>query len=1050
AVRLWDAGTGALVRALDEAAKKEDVRVIAFSPDGRTLAASSDKLKLWDVATGRLVRDFEEDVYAVAFSPDGKLVAGVTLGRAVKLWEAGTGRLARALEANAYLSPEAISFSPDGATLAVVTYDGSVDLWDMARASVRRTLKSPDYREGMDIVRFSPDGGRLFVSNAPHIGRIQRSLDLWDVAANEIVTKIDGRNIIIDSVAFSPDGKTFIAVGSGERSGQHLIRLWDAASGEVVRRFGTWQGGVTSLAVNAERKSVVMAAEKAPTKFYDLGAGPICALERTRELRSVAFGPEGRTVVLGDPSNSSLSFWDAGDCRRIGEFAERRFAFSHDGKAIAEWHRSKAVNLYDAARLRVTLSLRGHAGDIEDFAFSPDGRHGASASIDGTARLWELGTGQSLRAFEGHAGGATAVAFSADNRVLATAGRDGAVKLWDAATGRPLHTLAGHTRAVAALAFDSTGKLFASCDVEGGVRLWDAKSGAALRTLGSFPRGARTVFFGPDGKTVAALGLEPNEYGNAPADLTVFKLWDAATGRLILDLKGLEVKSASFSRGGRAVLVAAGLPYKGTTTKVYSAATGEVLADVIGFGDGSWVVVTPEGFFDGPPAAWNQIAWRFAGNRIAPVEIFFNEFYRPGLLAEVLDGAPPKAPRAFAQLDRRQPRLRLSRADAAKPGDEIKTRTLKVKIDIDEAPAGGRDVRLFRNGSLVRVWRGDVLKGRAAALETEITVEAGENVLTAYAFNNDDIKSADATLELKGASALARKGVARLVAVGVNAYANPRYDLKYAVADAVAFGEEFKRQQERLGRYERVEVKTLTDRQATKAGILRALEELSAVAEPEDAVVVFFAGHGTARDSRFYLLPHDLGYAGAPSALDRAGLEAMLAHGVSDRELERAFEKIDAARLLFVIDACNSGQALEAAERRRGPMNSKGLAQLAYEKGMYILTASQSYEAAQEASQLGHGLLTYALVEEGLKRAAADTEPKDGTVHVKEWLDFAARRVPEIQLEEMSRAATSGRDLSFAEEERGITLARRQGQRPRLYYRRELEARPLVVAKTRN
>ncbi len=358
-------------------------------------------------------------------------------------------------------------------------------------------------------------------------------------------------------------------------------------------------------------------------------------------------------------------------------------------------------------------------------------------------------------------------------------------------------------------------------------------------------------------------------------------------------------------------------------------------------------------------------------------------------------------------------------------------------------------MRLFRNGSLVRVWRGDVLKGRAAALETEITVEAGENVLTAYAFNNDDIKSADATLELKGASALARKGVARLVAVGVNAYANPRYDLKYAVADAVTFGEEFKRQQERLGRYERVEVKTLTDRQATKAGILRALEELSAVAEPEDAVVVFFAGHGTARDNRFYLLPHDLGYAGAPSALDRAGLEAMLAHGVSDRELERAFEKIDAARILFVIDACNSGQALEAAERRRGPMNSKGLAQLAYEKGMYILTASQSYEAAQEASQLGHGLLTYALVEEGLKRAAADTEPKDGTVHVKEWLDFAARRVPEIQLEEMSRAATSGRDLSFAEEERGITLARRQGQRPRLYYRRELEAHPLVVAKTR-
>lgn len=51
-------------------------------------------------------------------------------------------------------------------------------------------------------------------------------------------------------------------------------------------------------------------------------------------------------------------------------------------------------------------------------------------------------------------------------------------------------------------------------------------------------------------------------------------------------------------------------------------------------------------------------------------------------------------------------------------------------------------------------------------------------------------------------------------------------------------------------------------------------------------------------------------------------------------------------------------------------MNSKGLAQLAYEKGMYILTAAQSYQAALEAAQLGHGYLTYALVEEGLKATA--------------------------------------------------------------------------------
>lgn len=64
-------------------------------------------------------------------------------------------------------------------------------------------------------------------------------------------------------------------------------------------------------------------------------------------------------------------------------------------------------------------------------------------------------------------------------------------------------------------------------------------------------------------------------------------------------------------------------------------------------------------------------------------------------------------------------------------------------------------------------------------------------------------------------------------------------------------------------------------------------------------------------------------------------------HSISDEELEGAIENIDAEQLLLVIDACNSGQALEAEEKLRGPMNSKGLAQLAYEKGIYILTATK-------------------------------------------------------------------------------------------------------------
>jgi hypothetical protein len=390
-----------------------------------------------------------------------------------------------------------------------------------------------------------------------------------------------------------------------------------------------------------------------------------------------------------------------------------------------------------------------------------------------------------------------------------------------------------------------------------------------------------------------------------------------------------------------------------------------------------------------------------------------------------------------------------------------------VKINIAEAPAGARDLRLFRNGSLVKVWRGDVLKGQpTATLETTVSVVAGPNNLTAYAFNRDNVKSSDATLSLNGADSLKRAGTLHLIVAGVNKYANTAYDLKYAVADGEAFAAEVERQQRKVGQYTQIEVTKLFDQQATKSNLIYALGRLAgatnakvpegapaelqkiAATHPEDAVIVYFAGHGTAQEQRFYLIPHDLGYQGKRTELTETGLREILSHSISDLELEQTFESIDAGTMLMVVDACNSGQALEAEEKRRGPMNSKGLAQLAYEKGMYILTAAQSYQAALEAEQLGHGYLTFALVEEGLKTTKADDEPADGEVLLREWLNYATERVPEMQEDKMRSARGLRVDIAFVEgEEKVPEVDKRNVQRPRVFYRREVESQPLIVAK---
>jgi uncharacterized caspase-like protein len=155
-------------------------------------------------------------------------------------------------------------------------------------------------------------------------------------------------------------------------------------------------------------------------------------------------------------------------------------------------------------------------------------------------------------------------------------------------------------------------------------------------------------------------------------------------------------------------------------------------------------------------------------------------------------------------------------------------------------------------------------------------------------------------------------------------------------------------------------VELLKDRAATREEI-GAIHTIAEQTRAHDAVVIFYAGHSMALGDRFYLLPTD---AKVPSACAPSG-------AICDLDLEAALDGVDAAHIVFILDSCNSGKIMDARDRR-GLLNSRGLARLTYDKAMWALTASQSLEEGREEMGVGHGLLTYALMEEEIMRWEAD------------------------------------------------------------------------------
>jgi WD40 repeat protein len=1121
-----------------ESGHHKPVMSIAFGPDSQWLVSASQDttLKLWDLATGRELREFAGHrgmVWKTALTPDGKVLVSAATDGSVKLWDVETGRELRSLSGRSPVWSLAVSL--DGGTIAAGSKDGIIRVWPTSTTKKVKTL-----REAMEVngLTFSSDGEWLAAA-------VGKSVDIWKISKGEKIQVLEGHQNIVMAVTTTRDGRW---LASSDLDGS--VKLWDTNTWREIRAWAPSPGQAAFALSFSPDGSFLAAVVGKNIEIWEASTGRLVKSlplpgDHTTNF-AVSFSPNGRWLAAG--ADHKIALWDASSWREktvlggqiLGQISP--LATAAGGNTLALGSDDHTVRLWDLTTGQQLHVLTGHTGMVTSVATSPDGQWIASGAgqsysdetaVDETVKIWNSHDGKIKQELIGHKDRINSIAFSHDGKLLASGSSDKTIKLWDAESGRELRTLAGHAGEVTSVAFSPDGRLLASGggvldwrSVRGSdhpadktIKLWDVSTGSEVRTLSGSEGEITAVAFSPDGHTLASASgaIQRFERGEWIMDRVV-RLWDVETGRLIRELSGLSGTAVAFSSDGRWLASAGGdvkvwevatgaevrtlhppstaldvafsadgrwifTTSEDSGTRVWNFQTGELMATLISLTTGAdWLVISPNGLFDGSSRGWQRILWRFQGNtfNVAPVEVFFREYYHPGLLAEILAGKFPQSKREISQVDRRQPQLELSvEGMPAGGGANGSARQVTVKIKVEEAPAdsthrggsGVRDVRLFRNGSLVRIWHGDVLTNGSSEISLEATISAiaGEQRLVAYAFNHEDVKSADTEITFDGADDLKRRGIAYILAIGINEYADPRFNLHYAVNDARAFSEELRVQQAKIGSFGDIRVIFLSDREATKANILEALarlagsetgvvtdgapEALSKIepAQPEDAIFIYFAGHGAApgrENKRFYLIAHDFEPqsegAGAPMSAD-----ATIAGTISDLELGALVEKVDAAYIVLVIDACQSGKTLEADDPRQGPMNSQGLAQLAYEKGMYILAAAQGNEAALELSQYGHGLLTYALVEEGLKQGKADDAPKDGQILLREWLDYTTIRLPELQMDGMQRMAALGRDISIVEGERsrGVLLKDRETQRPRVFYRRESDPQPILIAR---